>query len=246
MLSNAQSKYIRSLSQQKYRKQYNVFTAEGDKIVREWLASAAPLQMIVATEDWAEINQNLIAKHPEAELCIISEQELERVSTLQAPNKALLVAVRPDEPAELPAGGWCIALEHLQDPGNMGTIIRIADWFGIAHIVSSPGSADYYNPKVVQAAMGGHLRVKLHTTELEQYLAGTELPVLAATISGTSIYETTNPGKGIILIGNESKGLSPALLKYATHTVTIPKKGGAESLNAAVSAGILAAFLAGR
>ena len=246
MLSNAQSKYIRSLSQQKYRKQYNVFTAEGDKIAREWLASRAHIQTIVATEEWAGANQNLIARHTEAELVVVIEQELERVSTLQTPHKALLVVARPDEEVNLPADGWCIALEHLQDPGNMGTIIRIADWFGIAHVVASPDSVDYYNPKVVQAAMGGHLRVKLHTTELKQYLAETELPVLAATIDSTSIYESSNPGRGIILIGNESKGLSAALLKHATDTVTIPKKGGAESLNAAVSAGILAAFFAGR
>ncbi len=246
MLSNAQSKYIRSLSQQKYRKQYNVFTAEGDKIAREWLASKAEVHTIVATADWADIYKDLIKSHPGAEVCIVTEQELEKVSTLQTPNKVLLVVKMPADEPTLPAKGWCIALQQIQDPGNMGTIIRIADWFGIEHVIASADSVDYYNPKVVQAAMGGHLRVKLHTADLNSFLEETELPVLAATIDGESIYSIDNPGQGIILIGNESKGLPDALSAHASHRVTIPKKGGAESLNAAVSAGIIAAFFAGR
>ncbi len=246
MLSNAQSKYIRSLSQQKYRKQYNVFTAEGDKIAREWLASDAGVQMIVATADWAEKNSEVLIRHPGAEHCIVTEQELEKVSTLQTPNKVLLVVSMPGAEPILPRQGWSIALQQIQDPGNMGTIIRIADWFGIEHVIASPDSVDYYNPKVVQAAMGGRLRVKLHTTDMSIFLQETALPVLAATIDGGSIYTIDNPGEGIILIGNESKGLPADLLQHATHRVTIPRKGGAESLNAAVSAGILAAFFAGR
>ena len=246
MLSNAQSKYIRSLSQQKYRKQYNVFTAEGDKIAREWLASDARVQMVVSTADWAEKNSNFLARHPGAEHCVVTEQELEKVSTLQTPNKVLLVVAMPVSGAALPVEGWSIALQQIQDPGNMGTIIRIADWFGIGDIITSPDSVDYYNPKVVQAAMGGHLRVKLHSADLDNFLQETTLPVLAATIDGDSVYTIDNPGQGIILIGNESKGLSADLLKHASHCVTIPKKGGAESLNAAVSAGILSAFFAGR
>lgn len=246
MLSNAQSKYIRSLSQQKYRKQYSVFLAEGDKIAREWLAADSGVQMIVANAHWLDANRQLVGRHPAAEVCTVSEQELQRVSTLQTPNQVLLVVSMPEAQQPLPADGWCIALQHLQDPGNMGTIIRIADWFGIGHVVASPDSVEYYSPKVVQAAMGGHLRVQLHTSDLAAFLQKTELPVLAATIDGDSIYTIDNPGKGIILIGNESKGLPDELLQHATHRVTIPKKGGAESLNAAVSAGILSAFFAGR
>ncbi len=246
MLSNAQNKYIRSLSQQKYRKQYTVFIAEGDKIACEWLSSDAGVQMIVATPAWLEKNYQLIGRHPSAEVCSVTEQELEKVSSLHTPNQVLLVVSMPDAPEHLPARGWSIATQQVQDPGNMGTIIRIADWFGIEHVIASPDSVDFYNPKVVQAAMGGHLRVQLHTADLQQYLYSTELPVLAATIDGDSIYAIENPGEGIILIGNESKGLPAELLQHATHRVTIPKKGGAESLNAAVSAGILAAFFAGR
>jgi len=246
MLSNAQSKYIRSLSQQKYRKQYKVFLAEGDKIAKEWLSATSPVQMIVATEDWATQQEKLIKKHPEAELCIVTAEELERVTVLQTANKALLVVPVPDPGMALPVSGWSIALERVQDPGNLGTIIRIADWFGIGDVVCSPDCADYYNPKVVQAAMGGHLRVKLHITELEPFLQNTALPKIAATLGGKSIYEIETPESGILLIGNESKGLSEHIQQHADVKVTIPRKGGAESLNAAVSAGILTAMLCGR
>ncbi|MCB0696555.1 MAG: RNA methyltransferase [Chitinophagaceae bacterium] len=246
MLSNAQSKYIRSLSQQKYRKQYKVFLAEGDKIAREWLATAGPIQMIVATEDWAEENKQLIHGHSEAELCIVTADELERVSVLQAAHKALLVVPYPPIAAELPTSGWSIVTERVQDPGNLGTIIRIADWFGVQHVVCSPDCADFYNPKVVQAAMGGHLRVQLHVTELVPFVRDTDLTTIAATLGGTSIYEIEKPDSGILMIGNESKGLSDEILQCADMKVTIPRLGGAESLNAGVSAGILTAFLAGR
>lgn len=245
MLSSAQSKYIRSLTQQKYRKQYNVFLAEGDKIAKEWLISAAKIQMIVATQDWADVNSRHIKAHPEAELCIATPQELEKVSALQTPHKAVLVAEMPAA-GELPYSGWCIAVAQLQDPGNMGSIIRIADWFGMSHVIASPDSVDFYNPKVVQAAMGGHLRVELVSAELKEFVTGTSLPVYAATLGGSSLYDLAGGKEGIILIGNESKGLPEELIQLATHRITIPRKGGAESLNAAISAGIIAATLAGR
>lgn len=246
MLSNAQSKYIRSLTQQKYRKQYNVFLAEGDKIAVEWLKADMPVKMVVATQDWVDTNTALIAKHSEAELCIVSQVELEKVSALQAAHKALLVVPIPELSTTLPSKGWCIALDNLQDPGNMGTIIRIADWFGISHVIASHNSVDFYNPKVVQAAMGGHLRVKLHRADLEHYIKNTDLPVFAAALDGNNVFELPKTLEGIILIGNESKGLSVELLNIAGHKITIPRKGGAESLNAAVSAGIITALLAGR
>lgn len=246
MLSNAQSKYIRSLTQQKYRKQNNVFLAEGDKIAREWLASASAIQLIIATEDWATLHKGAIERHPEAELCIVTPEELERVSALQASHKAMLVVRKSEQQAALPDSGWSIAVVQLQDPGNMGTIIRIADWFGLSAVVASADSVDFYNPKVVQAAMGGHLRVNLITAEPETFMEETKLPVYAATLNGESIYTMPAGEHGIILIGNESKGLPQHLSAMATHKITIPRRGGAESLNAAVSAGIIAAMLTGR
>lgn len=243
MLSKAQSKYIRSLTQQKYRKEHNVFIAEGDKIAREWLSSAERVQMVVCLESWAVANRELIGRHDEAEVHTVTEEVLATVSTLQTPNQVLLVVHVPANIPQYKGDEWCLALDEIQDPGNMGTIIRIADWFGIRHIICSPGCADVYNPKVVQAAMGGHLRVAIHIAELDKIVNNAKIPVLAAVLGGTDVYDVQNIQAGILMIGNESKGISPALVAKATHKVTIPRRGGAESLNAGVSTGILCALL---
>lgn len=243
MLSKAQNKYIRSLSQQKYRKEYNVFIAEGDKIAREWLESGHQVQMIVSLHGWAEQYERLIKNHPEASVHIVNEQELESVSTLQTPNQVLLVVHKPAEEPLKATKGWWIALDDIQDPGNMGTIIRIADWFGVENLVCSPHSADVYNPKVVQAAMGGHLRVNIHIQDLHSFFQEATLPVITATLNGQNVHEMPALTEGIIVIGNESKGISAGIIARADHKVTIPKRGGAESLNAGVSAGILCALL---
>jgi TrmH family RNA methyltransferase len=243
MLSKAQNKYIRSLTQQKFRNEYNAFIAEGSKIAHEWLSSDAPVKMIIATEDWAALNHALIAAHPEAQLFIVKEHELAGISTLQTPNQVLLVVPKP-VPNKIPtANEWYFALDNIQDPGNMGTIIRIADWFGVRHIVCSPGCVDIYNPKVVQSAMGGHLRVNIYETELAPFLSANLLPKFAAVLDGENVYNTPRHTAGILIIGNESKGISEAVAAFATKKITIPRKGGAESLNAGVSTGILCALL---
>lgn len=243
MLSKAQNKYIRSLTQQKFRREHNAFIAEGDKIVREWLASGVQVQMIVGLQEWMERNQRLITRHPEASVHIVKDHELQALSALQTSNGALLVIPIPKQDALLPKKEWCLALDDIQDPGNMGTIIRIADWFGIKHIVCSPECVDIYNPKVVQSAMGGHLRVHIHKAELTSFLKNAQIPILAATLDGTNLHDAQRMDAAILVIGNESKGISPAVEALATHRITIPGRGGAESLNAAVSAGILCALL---
>ena len=241
MLSNAQSKYIRSLTQQKYRKQDNVFIVEGDKMAKEWLSASANVKMIVATEDWIAENTSLIAKNPDAEICTVQVFELEKISTLHTPNKALLVVPQPEQ--SLTTEGWTICVERLQDPGNMGTIIRIADWFGVKRVVATADSVDFYNPKVVQSAMGGHLRVELHVADLDDYIRQSNLPSYAAVLGGDDVFTIPTSEQGILLIGNESKGLSDELAKLATHKVAIQGKGAAESLNAGVATGILTAVL---
>lgn len=246
MLSNAQSKYIRSLTQLKYRRQYKLFTVEGDKMAKEWLSSGLQINMIVSIRDWQEQNDALVKAHPEAELCIADDNMLERIGSLQTPNKVLLVVPQQEQVATIDANDWCIAVDQLQDPGNMGTIIRIADWFGVKHVICTPDSVDYYNPKVVQSAMGGHLRVQLHVRDLESFIKESDMPVYAAVLGGTDVFALPSPDPGILLIGNESKGLHDSLVQLATHKVTIPGKGGAESLNAAVSTGILMAALSHR
>ncbi len=243
MLSKAQIKYIRSLTHQKFRNEYKVFIAEGSKIATEWLSGEASVKMIIATEAWAVQNIRLISRHPEAELATVSDRELEAISTLQTPNQVLLVVPMP-APEDIPQlQEWCLALDDISDPGNMGTIIRIADWFGIRHIVCSPGCVDVYNPKVVQSAMGGHLRVSMYESELLPFLSATGLPKIAATLDGGSVYNMKRTEAGVLIIGNESKGISDSVLAVVSEKVMIPRKGGAESLNAGVSAGILCALL---
>lgn len=246
MLSKTQSKYIRSLSQQKYRNENKVFLAEGDKIAQEWLNSERQIQMIVAVAAWVSQNEVLISKHAEAELIVVSDDELKKVSSLQTANNVLLVVEKEVEQEININDGWSLALDRIQDPGNMGTIIRIADWFGINNVIASADSVDFYNPKVVQAAMGGHIRVGLYTRDLMRLINDTALTVYAATLDGDNIYAIQNQESGILLIGNESKGVSPELIKLANKKITIPRKGGAESLNAAISTGILVAMLTGR
>jgi TrmH family RNA methyltransferase len=243
MLSKAQNKYIRSLSQQKYRKENNVFIAEGDKIAREWLASDEMVQMIVALKDWTDTHKELIHKHSEASLHIVDEDELKEISLLQTPNQVLLVVRHMPQYPEVEKKGWCLALDDIQDPGNMGTIIRVADWFGVEEIICSPNCVDAYNPKVIQAAMGSHLRVHIHVADLYETLKYTKLPVFAAALDGTSVYQAKKLKKGILVIGNESKGISEKVMDLATEKITIPRIGGAESLNAGVSTGILCALL---
>ncbi len=243
MLSKAQNKYIRSLQQQKFRNEHGVFIAEGTKLAQEWLSSGIRVQMIVATEHWAGLNTSLIAQRPEAALFIVSEREMEALSMLQTPNHVMLIVHKPPSIFTTAPDTWYLALDDIQDPGNMGTIIRIADWFGIGNVVCSPGCVDFYNPKVVQSGMGSHTRVNLFDTDLPSFLSQVALPKFAATLDGVPVYEITKQRPGIIIIGNESRGISADVLACATGKVTIPGRGGAESLNAAVSAGILCALL---
>ncbi len=243
MLSKAQNKYIRSLSQPKFRNEYKVFIAEGEKIALEWMSAGTSIQTIVTTAGWAQLHQAAIARHPEAELHIVNDSGLAGLSSLQTPNNVLLVVPFPAKKDIPVLNEWYIALDDIQDPGNMGTIIRIADWFGINNIICSLGCVDVYNPKVVQSAMGGHLRVNIHEADVVTFLSETGLPKIAATLHGSNVYEMKRLEAGVLIIGNESKGVSEKVAALATERVTIPRRGGAESLNAGVSAGILCALL---
>jgi TrmH family RNA methyltransferase len=242
MLSKAQSKYIRSLATGKGRAEHQSFIAEGEKLAREWLLSAAPIEAVFATGAWIDVNAELLQRHPEAAIHTMTESELGSVSQLATPSKILLT-VPFLKPEEAPKQAWSIACETLQDPGNLGTIIRIADWFGIGHVVLSQDSADPFAPKVVQSAMGGHLRVHIHRIDLPTFLSTSDAPILAAILGGENVHSIDPLPAATLLIGNESKGLSQSLIDLATHRITIPRKGGAESLNAAVSAGIICSLL---
>ena len=239
MLSKKEAKDIQSLALKKHRDEMRCFMAEGPKMVSE-LARLVPGQIkkIYATREWLAENNRL----PQTNVVEVSEQELERVSSLRTPHQVVAVlkqfdSIRPD------ASGFVLYLDTIQDPGNMGTIIRIGDWFGVRHIVCSAGCADLYNPKVVQASMASIARVNVYIDEAGSWLDDQASETFAAVLDGKPVYEYERIEKGILMIGNESKGLGDNLLLKAKHKITIPKKGGAESLNAAVATGILLSHL---
>lgn len=247
MLSKSQSKYIRSLALQKFRKEHQAYLVEGEKIANEFLADGRNnILMIAALDSWLQQHHHWIAAHPHITCISLSEDQLGQVSQLKTPNKVLLVVQLKEAEKAMPTvQDWCLALDGIRDPGNMGTILRIADWFGISQVILAPDCVDAYSPKVLQAAMGAHLRVNIYTADIESVLRSSSLPSYAAVLGGSNIYTMAPAPKGIIIIGNEATGISPSVLEAATHRLTIPKRGGAESLNAAVSAGILCALLLG-
>lgn len=242
MLSKAQIKYIQSLQHKKYRQKSGQFIAEGDKIVPELLLEAVPVREVYATEAWISTHEQLLARRKEVRVMPVEEGILKQLSALTTPNQALALLDMP-APAEIKPelfkGTVTLAVETIQDPGNLGTIIRIADWFGIRQIVCSPDCVDVYNPKTIQATMGSIARVRVLETEIAPFLNLAGLPSYAATLHGRNIVEFQKLEEGIILIGNESRGLSDGVIAVATHKITIPRLGGAESLNAGVAAGII-------
>ncbi len=250
MLSHSQIKYVQSLQQKKFRRQYGVFLAEGEKIISELLQSHFEMEGVYALADWLQENSHQI---PDGlKVFETSQKDLERISGLKTPNKVLAVVKTPtDESAPTSQKGLSLVLDKVQDPGNLGTIIRTADWFGIRQVICSPDTAEVFSPKVVQASMGSFLRVRVYYTELKPFLekAAGETPIYGAFLEGEDLWEVEVKNKGILVIGNESKGISPEVAALVQKKVRIHggKKPGkpdaAESLNASVAAGILMAWL---
>lgn len=243
MLGKSKIKYIQSLGQKKHRDEEGLFIAEGPKIVAELLASyPSSVKEVYALNGWISGQE---ARYERSLLTEITEDELARISQLHTPNQVLAVVQQfswPDLSSS--NSGITLALDTIQDPGNLGTIIRIADWFGITQIVCSQESADQYNPKVVQSTMGSIGRVQVYYTELPAWLASQrETRIYAAALQGQDITTMKKLGEGIIVIGNESKGISDAVMEQVNVRITIPQKGKAESLNAAVAAGIIVSHL---
>lgn len=231
-LSKNKLKWIRSLHQKKVREELRLFLVEGEKMIQELLQyNAANIELICATKDFVINNDNL-------DLYLVDEKQLEQISTLKTPNKALAV-VRYFEEESLPDRGLILALDGIQDPGNMGTILRIADWYGISNIVCSSHTVDVYNPKVVQASMGAIFRINVTVTVLSEYLKNCKLPVYGALLEGDNVYKTKLKKEGVLLMGNEGNGISNELIPMITDKISIPRFGGAESLNVAVATGIL-------
>ena len=242
MLSKKIVKYIQSLSHKKFRDEEGVFIAETPKVVSEFLLSRnLECQLICAEKKWLSDNESLLENIRSDHIFEIDDHWLQSISFLKTPNKVVAVFKKKGF-AEIPhlSNKISLMLDDLQDPGNLGTLIRIADWFAVEHIVCSDNSVDCYNPKVVQSSMGSLSRVQVFYTDLFSFLEKNQnIDVYATTLSGSSIYHLPKIKEGIILIGNEAKGIHEDLLKITTHQITIPKFGHAESLNAAVAGGII-------
>jgi RNA methyltransferase, TrmH family len=239
MLSKNEHKYIQSLCHKKHRDEEKLFIAEGPKLAEELLQSNFEIKHVYATKPWLETQSVLHVPITE-----ITDAELTRISKLQTPNQVLIIA-KQNELANDPAfkNNLTIVLDGIQDPGNMGTIIRIADWFGIKQIIASEDSVEIYNPKVVQSTMGSICRVDVWYKELAEIITNVDVPVYGALLNGENIYKTKHLNEGVLVIGNESKGIREPLKSKITHPVTIPKVGAAESLNAGVATGIIVGCL---
>ena len=240
MLSKNDIKFIRSLEQVKYRRKHRSFIAEGRKVINEFIDSGLASKKIFTTSVGEFGN--------EVDVIEVSERELKQISFHSSPQGNLAIFEIPE--MKLPESSdfknnFGIVCDCIQDPGNLGTIIRIADWFGIEHIICSSDSVDAYNPKVVQASMGSLARVKVSSVELSEFFSsmGNSVPVISTSLEGQNIYETQLPKNGLLVLGNESKGVSEEMESRTSLQVMIPRLGGAESLNVAVSAGILCAEL---
>lgn len=242
MLSKSKVKYIQSLGQKKVRDAEGLFIAEGPKIVAELLASGkAGIQQVYAVKEWLDTHAHQLEA---IEATAISPDELGKISQLHTPNQVVAVVKKMEVPLITTKNTVSLVLDTIQDPGNLGTIIRIADWFGIGQVICSPDCADSYNPKVVQSTMGSLARVKVMYTDLTAWLPlQKDIRVYAAALEGQDIASLKKLKEGIIIIGNESKGISPGVMEWVNVKITIPKRGEAESLNAAVAAGIIVSHL---
>jgi TrmH family RNA methyltransferase len=248
MLSKSQVKYIQSLHQKKFRAISGAYIVEGPKISEECIAQApGKVEYVAGLSEWMTGHSNILQQIPRERLFQVGAAELEKISALSTPNEVLVV-LRKEEALDwvLPENAWCLALDGIQDPGNLGTIIRIADWFGVSYLLCSSECAELYNPKVIQASMGSFLRILPQYTDLVPWLSVQDRPVYAATLEGEPITRLREAAPGIILIGNESKGIRPEARALATREVTIPRIGAAESLNAAVATGILLSHFCNR
>jgi TrmH family RNA methyltransferase len=241
-ISSGTIKFISSLRQKKVRQNYHKFTAEGGRIVEELLGqSRYVVDHLYALESWvAELPGD-----PGVPLTTVTPKELGRISQLKTANQVLAVVDIPREEAHLPAAiaeGWSLYLDGIQSPSNLGALLRIADWFGFHHVIGGPGTADLYNSKSVQASMGSFLRVHFRQGQLQEITERfPELTLFGADLDGENIYELQAPKQGLLVIGAEGPGVSQAARTQVQRWLTIPPAPGrqAESLNAAVAAGIL-------
>ena len=234
MLSKNQVKLIQKLHQKKYRNELNLFIVEGKKSINEFLQAGYTPQLLIGTEAFtASVPQHLITP--------VSKDELRKVSTLQNPDEGLAVFEQPKHKGILQEG-VIVALDNVQDPGNLGTIIRLCDWFGVETLLCNTQTVDCYNPKVVQASMGSLTRVAVHYLDLAAFLTTTALPVYTMDLEGENLYTATFPKDCILILGNEANGISAEVRALSNEVITIPrfsKHQRTESLNVAMAGAII-------
>jgi TrmH family RNA methyltransferase len=234
MLSKNQIKLITSLQQKKHRFANQMFLAEGIKVIQELLESNFELVNLYTTQNDFEQVSNV-------KKVIVDESDLKKISALATPNTCLAVFIIPVE-KKIIESGLILALDSIRDPGNLGTILRLCDWFGIAQLICSKETVDIYNPKVVQATMGSIARVNVNYIDLEAFFNQTKLAVFGTFMDGNNIYKTELPQEGIIIMGNEANGISSELEKLIKNRLTIPRFGNlqkTESLNVATATAII-------
>jgi len=238
MVSKKWQKLVKSLQYKKYRKEEGVFFVEGAKSVQELLASDYEIEIIFATSSFLAREKNIPTNTP---VETATEQELVEIGTLQS-NQDCLAVVRQKENSfiSLESNEILVALDNIQDPGNMGTILRICDWYGIKKVVCSNQTVDLYNPKVINSSMGSFLRVQTYYTNLVEYLSQyNQTNIYGALLEGENLHQSQLSKTGIVLMGNESSGISNELIPLVNRKITIPRFGGAESLNVAIATAVV-------
>lgn len=233
-ISKNQLKLITSLSQKKYRQQHKLFIAEGVKVINEFLNSSFEVDGLFVVDNYEIIDF-------EDKIIRISEFDLKKISNLKTPNKILGLFKVPEE-KPIQKNGLTIALDTVNDPGNLGTIIRLCDWFGVTQLVCSKDTVDCYNQKVVQASMGSLTRVSVKYLNLENYLQETKLPTFIADMDGVNVYKSNMPKEAILVMGNEANGVSDKIKNLIKNKISIPRFGESketESLNVATATAIL-------
>ena len=235
MISKNQLKQLRALSQKKQRKLQNLFLVQGEKNVLELLNSDLAIQQLFATSTFLTKHQPVLNSVTTIEA---TEEELAKASTLVSNNAAIAIVEIPEQAATKNTG-ITLVLDGISDPGNLGTMIRVADWYGIDELILSSDCADPYNPKVISATMGSFTRIKLNQTELSEYFAQQARPVYGAYLEGKSIHATQFDTNLILVMGSESHGIREHIKSYITDKITIPAFGDAESLNVAMASGII-------
>lgn len=246
MITKSQIKYISSLQQLKFRKALNEFVVEGEKMVKELFVSQYCISSVFALEDWLIENHQFL-NSADIQFEKVSPKELGRISSLKSPNKVLAVVKIPENSMKIQFDNFVLVLDKIQDPGNFGTIIRTADWFGVKDIVCSNDCVDLYNPKVLQSTMGSFSRVNICYTDLINFLqekVPADVFIYGSFLDGENIYKTDLKKSGLLVIGNESRGISEEVGRLVHKKILIPaiaKNGSskAESLNASVAAGII-------